>query len=1047
MYRSRFLPAALAVAIGLYGCGGASDPAPKFESEDDVEAAESTAPLFDVTKSEFPIPNDILFSIETAGDGTMFASADTSNPVFVGLDHMDGASTLAHIDIKLDGSLDASQTLDANPFVVHELAGVIPNPNQNVFLIPLWYPGGDPLLNPNEVPTLTPAFNYARDAALAQGGDLEAAARLAALPGNPEVRADIISLDGGTNNVIRLTPLQPLQAKTKYLVVITKDLEDAGGEPIEESLLYELLSDFSVDQGGDLGGVQDAIEGWEQLAAGYFAFIDTVYEQFAGLGITINSDVNRGIALSYTFTTGSPESVLEAIAAPSEFFEDTFITIARQEAIGKLVAGTYNLAADNDGLGLLDAGINTQLNAFLTEPAAGWPYYNPDLDTAITAGVYSSFADVASDSSLSFLVQLAAADAAVAVQNADVEINCDPATDSIRESSVCTVAGLISGAAQEANSPLPLPKARPNSFYRQNCMGPDDVPPANCSDENRLRADLVSTPAIVAQGQITLPYYLKAPASEVDGTNMVTGVWEADEDLYNDISALIEAGGADPLPSFPSNKTTYRNPFPVKQADVTVPLLAVYPDEAAGAVKPEDGWPVIIYLHGITSNRSAIIPLAGALASTCLATPADCFATVAIDQPLHGIPPSGGFGMTSVDDPDVAPDAGGTQIGANTPAEALAERHFNFYLGQTGLPTVMDYTNDIGTSGTLFVNLSSFATSRDNNRQSAVDMLNLLASLKDMDVDGDGNPDFDTSRVFFVGHSLGGVNGIPFLATNNKSDVQTAQAAVRTVVFGGAFQQFGDVNIANAFADANATVAVQMNAAALFNTGGHITQLLMNSPNLDFGAAAILQGLSASTGGTVVQGTSALETFNNVIQALLDSGDALNFAASMAEEANTGILLTEIIGGDTVTVKPEDDPTGDDVDVESPPDQTIPNDADADVWTITGVGPFSTVLDNGFTINSFATPMAGTEPLIDEFGATKTANLDIDGENTVIGVTRFTRGSHATPVTAGTQVVGDQFVDRFSQQDVFLEMVSQTAGLFSSDGVSLSITNADVVEE
>lgn len=73
-------------------------------------------------------------------------------------------------------------------------------------------------------------------------------------------------------------------------------------------------------------------------------------------------------------------------------------------------------------------------------------------------------------------------------------------------------------------------------------------------------------------------------------------------------------------------------------------------------------------------------------------------------------------------------------------------------------------------SGSLFINLSNFANSRDNNRQGTLDLLNLNASISQMDIDGDANngPDLDVSRVYFVGHSLGGINGIPFVSINNE---------------------------------------------------------------------------------------------------------------------------------------------------------------------------------------------------------------------------------------------------------------------------------------
>src|SRR3546814_5166859 len=49
---------------------------------------------------------------------------------------------------------------------------------------------------------------------------------------------------------------------------------------------------------------------------------------------------------------------------------------------------------------------------------------------------------------------------------------------------------------------------------------------------------------------------------------------------------------------------------------------------------PADGWPVVIFQHGITGNRTQMIAIAPALAAAG-------FATVAIDLPLHGLPQIG----------------------------------------------------------------------------------------------------------------------------------------------------------------------------------------------------------------------------------------------------------------------------------------------------------------------------------------------------------------------------------------------------------------------
>lgn len=271
--------------------------------------------------------------------------------------------------------------------------------------------------------------------------------------------------------------------------------------------------------------------------------------------------------------------------------------------------------------------------------------------------------------------------------------------------------------------------------------------------------------------------------------------------------------------------------------------------------------------------------------------------------------------------------------------------------------------------------------------------MNLNASIAAMDIDGNpaNQPDLDPTQVYFIGHSLGGVNGIPFIATNNDSEVQ-------------------DATLGNAALN-------NLAAASLLNTGGGVPKLLENSPNTSFGAAAVLPGLASASDGLLVQGSSALESYFSVLQGSVDSGDSMNFADSLSD-GGTGILLAEIIGNGSGNA----------------PDNTIPNAADTR-WGENN-GPLDTTTTAGFVIKSLPAPLAGTEPLIHQFGASPIA-LDAPGGDKLIVVSRFTEGLHGTPVSAGS-VDGDS-------QAVFLEMVSQTAQMFGTQGTGILSLNSGII--
>ncbi len=455
-----------------------------------------------------------------------------------------------------------------------------------------------------------------------------------------------------------------------------------------------------------------------------------------------------------------------------------------------------------------------------------------------------------------------------------------------------------------------------------------------------------------------------------------------------------------------SKEVTYRFPFPKKQADLTVPLIAVAPSANLAGLKPESGWPVIVYQHGITTDRSAVLPMAAGFASACVSSLASatenpqCYVTIAIDQPLHGVAPARSTvpGLVSVDDPAYVATP---QIGDNSPSATLTERHFGFYLAGTS-PAQMVYTDgsEAGNSGSLFIRLDDFGISRENLRQMAVDLMNLNASIATMDLDDDGTPDLDATKVYFVGHSLGGVDGIPFVAINNKANVQ---AEKNTLAGGAANSQLKSIK-----------------GATLLNTGGMASKLLENSPSTAFGAPRLLAGL-ASAG--ISQGTSSFESYLRVLQAAIDSGDAINFAKNFSG-GTTPVLFSEIVGDG-----------GD-----NPADQTIPNSADlntvcynalTDFTDAALLPPLTGITDlAGVAIQSLPAPLTGTEPVLCQAGTKPT-----DGVATVT-VTRFTEGQHGTPVSAGL-VAGDSAA-------VFSEMVVQTVKLFS-DGTT-EVFNPSIVK-
>src|SRR6185295_9713630 len=75
------------------------------------------------------------------------------------------------------------------------------------------------------------------------------------------------------------------------------------------------------------------------------------------------------------------------------------------------------------------------------------------------------------------------------------------------------------------------------------------------------------------------------------------------------------------------------NPLPGKVADKAIPLLLTVPNANApngAGVKPANGWPVVIFQHGITRSRLDAIAISAAMAQAG-------WVVAAVDLPLHGV--------------------------------------------------------------------------------------------------------------------------------------------------------------------------------------------------------------------------------------------------------------------------------------------------------------------------------------------------------------------------------------------------------------------------
>ncbi|WP_082354159.1 VolA/Pla-1 family phospholipase [Marinagarivorans algicola] len=486
-------------------------------------------------------------------------------------------------------------------------------------------------------------------------------------------------------------------------------------------------------------------------------------------------------------------------------------------------------------------------------------------------------------------------------------------------------------------------------------------------------------------GDITLPYYSAIPSvanplapinswwqARCDSGAILAGLAAQDattipEGPLDDNDAFCIAAGLRDLSSAVAVDTerhlTKFNPIPMPQGDsdnpniahpgdinvqMTTPKVSAETDAVRNSyglpplVEPANGWPVVILQHGITSKKEDMLVMSGILSTFG-------FATVAIDHPLHG---SRGF--------DLDPSKPGDEINAST------------------------------VSATHYMNLGSLLTTRDNLRQSTSDILGLRLGLNAVE-----GAKVDTSEVHYLGHSLGGITGINFVAVAN-APVNPAIDDMFKVT-------------ANSLAMPGIMVAW-----FLLESGGFGDII---KSNLAFAQSEDFQKFVASqyTDPTEAELKSAYQAFYDSLnaeqqagfngifaqfiyaaQTVVDSGDPINYAAQMAS-TKTPTHLIEVVGDDANNLS----------------DQVVPN-------TLT------------------VSPIGGTEGAIALLGL-PSVSTTTEGS----GVVRFLNGHHSSILSPTTRA---ESPDPALSSDATQEMQSQVAAFFASKGQKITVTNEAVVK-
>jgi hypothetical protein len=169
---------------------------------------------------------------------------------------------------------------------------------------------------------------------------------------------------------------------------------------------------------------------------------------------------------------------------------------------------------------------------------------------------------------------------------------------------------------------------------------------------------------------------------------------------------------------------------------------------------PPGGWPVAIFGHGNNGDKNVVggsIFVAASMASHGIAT-------IAINAVGHGGGPLGTLSLDTTGGRVTLP-AGGRGIDQNGDGQIGANEGINAAPPQ------------------------DLIRNTDGIRQTVVDLMQLVRVIEvGMDIDGDGLPDLDASRIYYFGSSLGGIYGINFLAVEPSVRAGVAHCAGGPVI-------------------------------------------------------------------------------------------------------------------------------------------------------------------------------------------------------------------------------------------------------------------------
>lgn len=610
-------------------------------------------------------------------------------------------------------------------------------------------------------------------------------------------------------DTITVIPLIPFKASQGHMIVMTDALKDTSGKAIQGSTTWDLVKQ-------DI----DTMPLGSQSQLDLQALVNTYIDSLEPAGFT-----REELTYVSAFTTQSIPDVLATVKQlqVSEF--------AQRSALGDPTAGQALPA-----IVMTNAGAGG--NALETIEAVS--------EAAVAGGV----------------AQALAATPALAPL-ADV-IN---ATDF---SSLQTCTGLFTAAG---------------GAFQNTGVAQIDVPLnglAQAVAQGTLQQAGPLCAASVFEGTISLPYYSPIPRAE-NPLAPVNEFWDAACD-----SGIVLAGAGDALAAATpgpnaalcqavglndvrlngekvdvERRLTKFSPIPQPKGgnegnetldvQVTMPNIMAAANLGVTLEMPEGGWPVVMLVHGITSQKEDMLAISGALSLAG-------FATVAIDQPMHG---TRGFDLTG----------NGT-----------------------------DDLNATTVSATHYLNLASLPTARDNSRQAVADLLGVRLGLNAfVDATGTNMLNINASDVSVMGVSLGAITGGMFASLANTPFEGPLEALSGLYSIKAASLESPGGGLAT-FLLESPSFGPLIKGFLLSEASPEFAAFLMDTfGTTDVTEAQLVQGTNGFLAALDAEQTAGVNAilgqFAFAAQTMVDSSDPINYFTSLG--MNTPVHMMTVVGDGT----------------------------------------------------------------------------------------------------------------------------------------------------